>query len=567
MIEIKNGYAYFECGCKFEVVEEGPPVKLKWDFEIPLECQRTWDLIGEGNTKGVFQLETRFGQQYAKKLKPENIEQLAALSAILRPGCIQSIRDGKNIAEHYMDRKNGLEAVTISHPALEPILSPTFGEMIYQEQAMRIAQDIAGFDLQQADVLRKAIGKKKADIMAKLESEFLEGCEKQDILNQEEAQELWDQIEKSQRYSFNKSHSISYAMNGYLSAYAKAHFPASFFTSYLWYAKDKQKKFDEIRLLVANARLMGINIYPPDFRHANEHFKRISDSVPGQQTYNPYDDKIYFGLSNIKGIGKSAVKKVANAIYIAEETVGKPRKDWTWTEFLIYFSQQVGSTVVMGMVEAGALDYMKTSRTEMLFDYEQYSKITNKEQAWIKQNVRDASSLKQILLKSLEPHDNPVKGVKGPCANKNRIQKMRDILALVSKPPYALRDAPDWIARVEEARLGIPITASILDGCKNADQANCTILEFQKHKERDSGIFIACQIDEIKTHITRNNQQEMAFVEVSDGESSLDCVIFPNDWDEVRSKGICVAENTVLISGDRSRNSDSLIVKNMWQLT
>ena len=182
MIEIKNGYAYFECGCKFEVEEEAPPVKLKWDFDLPLNCQRTWDLIGEGNTKGVFQLETRFGQQYAKKLKPENIEQLAALSAILRPGCIQSIRDGKNIAEHYMDRKNGLEEVTISHPALEPILSPTFGEMIYQEQAMRIAQDIAGFDLQQADVLRKAIGKKKADIMRVLVQEIVSGPETREVI-------------------------------------------------------------------------------------------------------------------------------------------------------------------------------------------------------------------------------------------------------------------------------------------------------------------------------------------------------------------------------------------------
>ena len=137
---------------------------FKFDFEnIDLECQKTWDLIGSGNTKGVFQLESRLGQSMAKKLKPENIEQLSALISIMRPGCLEAIRDGKSVSNHFIDKKNGLESVDYFNKALEPILNKTYGEMIYQEQAMEIAKVIAGFDLQEADLLRKAIGKKKPE--------------------------------------------------------------------------------------------------------------------------------------------------------------------------------------------------------------------------------------------------------------------------------------------------------------------------------------------------------------------------------------------------------------------
>ena len=167
----------------------------------------------------------------AKKLKPENIEQLSALIAILRPGTLEAIRNGKSVTNHYIDKKNGEESLDYFHPALEPILKSTYGEMIYQEQAMEIAKNIAGFNLQEADMLRKAIGKKKPEEMAKVRNKFMEGCSVLNIVSIDEAEQIFGWIEKSQRYSFNKSHSISYAMNAYLSAYTKAHFPKIFFAS------------------------------------------------------------------------------------------------------------------------------------------------------------------------------------------------------------------------------------------------------------------------------------------------------------------------------------------------
>ena len=175
---------------------------------INLECKETWNLIGSGNTKGCFQLESRLGQMMSKKLKPQNIEQLAALISIMRPGCLEAYRDGKSVSDHYIDKKNGSESVDYFHPSLEPVLKTTYGEMIYQEQAMEIARVIAGFNLEDADVLRKAIGKKKVDLMTKVKKSFLLGAEKAHIVSKDIAEEIFGWIEKSQRYSFNKSHAI-----------------------------------------------------------------------------------------------------------------------------------------------------------------------------------------------------------------------------------------------------------------------------------------------------------------------------------------------------------------------
>jgi DNA polymerase-3 subunit alpha len=195
----------FDCGCSFSCVEDNRIIFSPKIENINLNCKKTWNLISDGNTKGVFQLESRLGQSIAKKLKPENMEQLSALISILRPGSLEAIRDGKSVTNHYIDRKNHNESIDYFHPSLEPILSGTLGELIYQEQAIQIAKDIAGFTLSESDTLRKSIGKKDVKLMAEIKGKFLEGCKKQNIVNDNDAQEIFGWIEKSQRYSFNKS--------------------------------------------------------------------------------------------------------------------------------------------------------------------------------------------------------------------------------------------------------------------------------------------------------------------------------------------------------------------------
>ena len=167
----------FKCGCAFDILGQGQDwlhIDLNTDIEtLPLDCAHTWKLFADGDTKGVFQLESPLGRSMSKKLQPENMEQLSALIAIIRPGCSESILEGKSITQHYIDRKHGREEVTYYHPALKNSLHTTYGLLVYQEEAMQIVKDIAGFNLQEADSLRKAIGKKLPEEMAKVETMFL----------------------------------------------------------------------------------------------------------------------------------------------------------------------------------------------------------------------------------------------------------------------------------------------------------------------------------------------------------------------------------------------------------
>ena len=235
----------FACGCKFDVVNDhivyNPNIE-----QLPLDCGDTWDLICEGNTKGVFQLESQLGRSMAERVKPRNMEQLSDLVAIIRPGCMEAIVDGKSLTNHYIDRKHGVDPVEYFHDALEPILKSTHGILVYQEQALLIARDIAGFDLQEADILRKAIGKKNVGLMTDLKEKFITKSVEKGTVTREQAEEIFSWIEKSQRYSFNKSHSVSYAYNAYLTAFTKTHFPHEFFTSYLKNSIGKPDAYLEI---------------------------------------------------------------------------------------------------------------------------------------------------------------------------------------------------------------------------------------------------------------------------------------------------------------------------------
>lgn len=205
----KEQFVTLSCGCRFKIVGDNQfrqLMNVSFDIEDHdgFPCSATWDLISKGDTKGVFQLENS-GMNMAANLKPTNIDQLSALAAILRPSCTQAKRDNKSIANHYIDRKNGIEPIEYFHASLEPILKDTFGELIYQEQAMAIAALIASFTMVQANDLRAAIGKKDTAKMAKLKPQFLDGAKATGIVTEKEAEEIFSWIEASQRYGFNKS--------------------------------------------------------------------------------------------------------------------------------------------------------------------------------------------------------------------------------------------------------------------------------------------------------------------------------------------------------------------------
>jgi len=476
--------------------------------------------------------------------------------------CLEAIREGKSVTEHYIDRKNGVEPVEYFHPSLENALSATYGEMVYQEQAMQIARDIAGFNLQQADILRKAIGKKKPEIMAKVKVEFLEGCEKTGIVTKEEAEEIFGWIEKSQRYSFNKSHSVSYAINGYLSAYAKAHFPRVFFTSYLRYSQEKQRPQDEVYELAQNARMMDIDIYPPNFIHLNKYFRL-------------FDRQIFFGFSDIKGIGESVFDKMIKRCGEAEKKLNKGRADWSWLQFLIFLSQYATSTAIRATISAGALNYMGVSRTKMLYEYEIYSKLSGREQKWVENLYLDHNNTDPDGLTSPNNLEDILElmvmsdaGRNGACATAKRRDKVAGLLNALREPPHSMEDMPEWITSIEENLLGIPLTCTSVDSC-NTMAANCTCRDFIKGTNGQQGVVIlACQIDAIKEIQTKKGKapgKHMAFLTVSDSSGMLDSVVaFPQQWKE--HKSVLTERNTVMLSGKRGKEKDSLVIQKVWQI-
>ena len=544
----------YPCGCKFEVVgtdKNGSPLL---DFNtilqhIPLHCQRTWDLIGQGNTKGVFQLESQLGQAKAKSLRPLHIEHLSALAAILRPGCLNSKLDNKSITDKYIDRKNNVEPIEVFHPALKDILESTYQVLIYQESIMQVSQKVAGFTLLEADSLRKGIGKKKTDIIAKLKKEFIDKACELKIITKEDAEQIFGWIEKSARYSFNKSHSVSYAIYSYITAYAKAHFPRVFFTAYLRFASLKIKPKIEIKNLVNNARSMNIDVLPPYLPLLNKRFKL-------------HNKQIYFGLLDIKGIGESGFNSMLAVIETEASKQNLSARNYleslTWYDFLIILSDQIKTTIMESLISSGATKY-KIDRTKMLFEYKQYLELTDREREWVKQNYTKYKSLQEVL----EAIILLPTGKGKPLASKTRVPKVGSVLKLLQNPPYNLTDSIPWIAATEENLLGISLTCSNVDSC-DTSSANCSCKDFLQKKELTKNPVLAVNVEEVKEH-TAKNGCEMAFLVVSDTTGVLESVVvFADQWKLY--KQILVQSNTVLLAGVRDKKQDSFLVNKVFQL-
>lgn len=531
----------YSCGCSFPLTQTDNTNKIHFDPDVDninLQCDKTWDLISSGNTKGCFQLESRLGRSIAKKLKPSNIEELSALISIMRPGCLEAIRDGKTVTNHYIDKKNGLESVDYFHECLEPILNKTYGEMVYQEQAMEIAKTVAGFNLQEADLLRKAIGKKKPEEMAKVKSKFIEGSKKQGIVNEEETEQIFGWIEKSQRYSFNKSHSISYAMNAYLSAYTKAHFPRIFFASYLRYARDKIDPQEEIKALVQNATEMDILIKPPDLRLLNELF-----------TINNGD--IYFGLTDIKGLGSSVFNKIIKIV----SDINLDLNSCTWLEILIKLLININSTSAKSLIESGALSFIKKTRTSMLFELNIMLLLTKKEVGLILEQINVSTDL-GVLIKHILNNTKKI--------NKNRRQIIEDLSSSLQNPPYSLEDTIDWISDIEDSSLGCAITCSKVD-MYDISMTNTCCKNFKSYITNNN-IIVGGEIESIniiKTKKGKTPGELMSFVCISDGGGVLDSVIF---FPEVfrKYKQILFDGNIIIVSGKKTKTNDGLIVEKAY---
>ena len=305
---------------------------------LPLDDKKTYQLLCNGNTTGVFQLESTGIREMTVKIRPNCFEDLVAILALYRPGPLDS-----GMAEEYIKRKNGREKNKYLHPLSEPILKDTYGVIVYQEQVMQIAQVLGGYSMGDADILRRAMGKKDPEEMAAQRERFVEGAKKKKI-DPQKATEIFDQMETFARYGFNKSHSAAYALVSYQTAYLKTHYPVEFMAALMtWEMGDTDKVIKNL----AECREKGIEVLAPDVNESRSDF-------------TPVGGKIRFGLTAVKNVGEKAVEVILES----------REKDGAF-ESLFDFCRRVDLTavnrrVIESLIKCGAFDSTTVSRARMM---------------------------------------------------------------------------------------------------------------------------------------------------------------------------------------------------------
>ncbi len=323
-----------------------PPLDIT---ALPLDDVPTYRLFARGDTVAVFQFESRGMRELLKQAKPDRFEDIIALAALYRPGPL-----GSGMDKDWVARKHGKAEVTYPHPLLESVLAPTYGVIVYQEQVMQIAQVLAGYSLGGADLLRRAMGKKKPEEMAKERAKFEAGCAERGI-DAQLASSIFDLMEKFAEYGFNKSHSAAYALVAYQTAWLKCHHPAEFMAAVLSSDMDNT---DKVVNFLQEARTMGLNVLPPDVNHSRYMF---AATEPGT---------IRYGLGAVKGVGQATCEAIAE-----ERERNGPFKD------LQDFCQRVDSTrlnrrVLEAMTQAGALDALGSNRASLMAQIPEVQRAT-----------------------------------------------------------------------------------------------------------------------------------------------------------------------------------------------
>jgi len=308
---------------------------------IPLDDASAYKLFQDGETTGVFQFESSGMKRYLRELKPTEFEDIIAMVALYRPGPMEWIPD-------YITGKHGRKKVAYLHPKLAPILAKTYGVAIYQEQVMQIARDLAGFSMGQADVLRKAMGKKIASLLAEQKEKFIEGCIKNNVY-QELAEKIFSFIEPFAGYGFNRSHAACYALIGYQTAYLKAHWPAEFMAALL---TSDQNDTDRVAVEIDECRNMGLVIMPPDINESFASFTVVTPKTKDNEAASLATDlrTIRFGLKAIKNVGEHIVEEI-----IRERKANGPYQDiFDLLERIM--DRDMNKKSLESLIKSGALD-------------------------------------------------------------------------------------------------------------------------------------------------------------------------------------------------------------------
>ena len=339
--------------------------KINDDFfildNIPLDDQKTFELLRQQKTTGVFQLESRGLKDIIKRLKPDKFDDLVALVALYRPGPLQS-----GMVDDFIDRKNGAN-VEYLHPLIEDVLKPTYGVILYQEQVMKIAQVLGGYSLGSADILRRAMGKKKYEEMKQQREIFVNGAVKNNV-EKKKAEYIFDLMEKFAGYGFNKSHSVAYALIAYQTAYLKTHFKEPFIAAVLSSDMDNT---DKVVRFVKECEYMNITLIPPNINKSN-YFFNVNDN-----------NEIIYGLGAIKGVGNSIIEIIINE--------RKENGDFNSLDDLLKRcgSHKINKRVVEALIKSGCLDIFNETRATLLSIYPESMKMAEQNSKNIQQGQID----------------------------------------------------------------------------------------------------------------------------------------------------------------------------------
>lgn len=460
---------------------------------VPLDDKKTFELLCKGHTLGVFQLESQGMQDILKRLEPDRFEDLIAVLALHRPGPMKS-----GMVDEYIDRKNKKKKVSYLHPRMETILKETHGTILYQEQVMQIASALAGFSMSEADILRKAMGKKNDALMLDQKKRFIDGCVSNKI-EVELADEIFSLMARFAEYGFNKSHSTAYAMISYQTAYLKANYPIEFMTALLTSEKNDTDKIVEY---IQEARRMRIEVLPPD---VNESFSDFSITD---------DKRIRFGLLAIKNVGATAVES------IVQERLKTPYPDLFDMCSRIDL-RTVNKKVLESLIKSGALDSFKLKRAQMMNMLESILEMNTRKQK------KDTNQL------SLFDKDS----FNGAGASR------------VPVPDIAEWPAPQ-ILGFEKSLLGFYITghpleeyAALMDILKIKKLSallkpgytgNEVIENDYAHRNQQPEETVAVIINKVKTTITRKTQEPMAILSVEDMSTATEALVFPRVYKECK---------------------------------
>jgi DNA polymerase-3 subunit alpha len=439
---------------------------------IPVDDPETYELFSNGQTVGVFQFESSGMRDYLKKLKPTSINDLGAMNALYRPGPMGMIDD-------FIARKHGKSRIEYIHPKLEPILKDTYGICVYQEQVIKLASEIAGFSLAEADLMRRAMGKKDKELMNKQKQQFIAGAVKKG-LGKSIAGEIFDMINKFASYGFNKSHSLAYSILAYQTAYLKVHYTAEFMTAML---SNEMGKTDGIVLLLDDCRKMGIDVLPPDVNESGVHFAIIPKGIR-------------FGLAAIKNVGVSAVEDIIRA----RTEKGKFRTIYDFCRAVDL--RIVNKKTIESLIQAGACDSLVGHRGQLMESVERAIQHA--------QHAQSAALLGQVSL----------------------FESSSSGRSAVVYPP--LEDVPPWntfetLSR-EKSLLGFYVSGHPLKKYEDEINVFATIRLGEPHNIKSGSNVRACGIISVLKRKIDRKGKNMAFITLEDFTGKGRCIVFADPF-------------------------------------